>query len=34
MLYASLKQLGLDEDKEDPVLGDWKKLIDYFVKEM
>lgn len=34
LLFTSLKKLGLDEDHPDPVLGDWKKLIDYFVKEM
>jgi len=34
LLFSSLKKLGLHEDKPDPILHDWKKLIDYFVKEL
>jgi len=33
-LYAHLKNLGLSEGTSDPVLGDWKKLLDVWVKEM
>ncbi len=33
-LYVHLRKLNLHENEEDPILHDWKKLIDIFVKEL